>query len=63
VTRSPGDQRPRGGRLSVLREFLEFIRVRRSWWLLPLVLILVVLGVFLVFAQSSPLAPFIYALF
>lgn len=56
-------RREGGGRLGVLGEFLEFIRVRRSWWLLPLVLVLVVLGVFLVFAQSSPLAPFIYALF
>jgi len=55
--------RSRSGRFGVLGEFFEFIRVRRSWWLFPLVVVLVVLGIFLVFAQASPLAPFIYALF
>ncbi|MBU1700562.1 MAG: hypothetical protein KJ970_02650 [Candidatus Eisenbacteria bacterium] len=56
-------EKPRQGRLGLLSEFFEFIRVRRSWWLAPLIVILVLLGVLLVFAQSSPLAPFIYALF
>jgi hypothetical protein len=60
---SSGAGRRRSGRLGVLGELLEFIRVRRSWWLVPLVLILVIMGFILVFAQSSALAPFIYALF
>ncbi|MBD3335860.1 MAG: hypothetical protein GF355_10125 [Candidatus Eisenbacteria bacterium] len=54
---------PSGGRIGVLREFFEFIKVRKSWWLAPLVVMLVLLGILFVFAQSSPLAPFIYALF
>jgi hypothetical protein len=63
MSRPRKPEKPRQGRLGLLSEFFEFIRVRKSWWLAPLIVILVLLGVLLVFAQSSPLAPFIYALF
>jgi hypothetical protein len=63
MTGEPAPRRSAPGRLGVLAEFLEFIRARKSWWLAPLVVMLVLLGILLVFAQSSPLAPFIYALF
>ena len=50
-------------RLTIIKEFLEFLRERKKWWIAPIVIILLVLGVLLIFAHSSPLAPFIYSLF
>lgn len=50
-------------KLTVLRQFWTFLRQRKKYWLLPIVLVLVLLGLLLVTAGSSPLAPFIYALF
>lgn len=47
----------------VLREFWRFVKYHKKWWLLPILVISVVLGVLLVLTQSSALAPFIYALF
>ena len=44
-------------------EFWEFLRVRKKYWLMPIVLLLLLLGALLVFAQGSALAPFIYTLF
>ncbi len=46
-----------------LRDFWGFLRARKKWWLLPIVLVLVLVGVLLVTTESSALAPFIYALF
>ena len=51
------------GKLSILREFWEFLRVRKKWWLLPIVFLLLILGAVLVFAKGSALAPLIYSLF
>jgi hypothetical protein len=50
-------------RFSLLREFWLFFRQNKKYWLLPMILILVVIGGLLIFAQSSALAPFIYSLF
>ena len=50
-------------RWSILKEFWEFLRERKSWWLVPIVLFLLLLGFVLVFANGSALAPFIYSLF
>ncbi|HLD25493.1 MAG TPA: DUF5989 family protein [Candidatus Andersenbacteria bacterium] len=50
-------------KLSILVEFWEFIKTQKKWWLLPIVIVLIALGFVLVFAQTSALAPFIYALF
>jgi hypothetical protein len=47
----------------VFKEFLLFLRQEKKWWLIPFVVILLLLGMFLVFAPTSPLAPFIYSLF
>jgi hypothetical protein len=55
--------RKRMGRLGLLREFGQFLRQEGKWWLIPIVVVLVVLGVLLVMAESSVLAPFIYTLF
>jgi hypothetical protein len=51
------------GKLSILREFWDFLRVRKKWWLAPVVIILVLLGLVLVLTEGSALAPFIYTLF
>lgn len=41
----------------------DFMREKKKWWLLPIVIMLVFVGVLIVFAQSSAVSPFIYALF
>jgi hypothetical protein len=51
------------GKLSILSELWRFMSVRKKWWLLPLLLLIVLLALVLVFAQGSPLAPFIYTIF
>lgn len=48
---------------SLVAELWAFLRVRKKWWLLPILLILLVMGALLVFAQGSVLAPFIYTIF
>lgn len=48
---------------SILKEFWEFLRVRKRYWLAPIVIILVFLSLVMVFMQSSAVAPFIYTLF
>ena len=50
-------------KLSILKELWGFLKVRKKWWLLPIVVMLVLLGALLVFTQSSAVAPFIYTLF
>lgn len=49
--------------MSFLAEFWNFLRVRKKFWLLPVIIMLVVLGGLLVLAKGSALAPFIYTLF
>ena len=51
------------GKVSIMAEFWEFLRVRRKFWLTPIVVVLVLLGALLIFTQGSAVAPFIYALF
>ena len=46
-----------------LREFWAFLRARKKFWLLPLVLTMLVFGVLLLLAEGSAVAPFIYTLF
>jgi hypothetical protein len=50
-------------KLSILREFWSFLRVRKKWWLAPIVILLLTLGLILVLTEGSALAPFIYSLF
>ncbi|MDD4938548.1 MAG: DUF5989 family protein [Candidatus Omnitrophica bacterium] len=51
------------GKLSILREFWDFLRIRKKWWLTPIVAMLLLLGMLIFFTQSSAVAPFIYTLF
>jgi len=50
-------------KLSIVKEFWNFLKVRKKWWLVPIVVFLFVLGAILVAAKGSALAPFIYSLF
>jgi hypothetical protein len=50
-------------KVSILRELWEFLRVRKKWWLGPVIVLLVLLSLLIVLAQGSALAPFIYAIF
>ncbi len=49
-------------RSNIVREFLDFLRHNKKWWLLPIVLILLLLGV-LVMLSGTALAPFLYPMF
>ncbi len=53
----------KASRLAILGELWEFMKVRKKWWLGPIFLILLLLGLLIVFTQGSALAPFIYTLF
>jgi len=50
-------------KLSIIGELWTFMKVRKKWWLGPIVFMLLMLGILLVFTQGSALAPFIYTLF
>ncbi len=50
-------------KLSIIKEFLQFLREGKKWWIAPIVIFLLILGALLVFAKGSALAPFIYSLF
>ena len=47
----------------LLKDFSGFMGKRKKYWLAPIVIVLVLLGVLIVFAQGSAVAPFIYTLF
>ncbi|MEE9132627.1 MAG: DUF5989 family protein [Gemmatimonadota bacterium] len=49
--------------MSLAVELWAFMRVRKKWWLLPIILVRFVVGTLLVLAQGSALAPFIYTIF
>jgi hypothetical protein len=49
--------------MSFLKEFWQFLRVRKKYWLLPIILILAIFGGLIVLSQGSVVAPFIYTIF
>ena len=51
------------GKTRVLKELWQFLMSQKKFWLIPIVLTLGLLGLLLIFAQSSAVAPFIYTLF
>jgi hypothetical protein len=50
-------------RFQLLSDVWSFMKVRKKWWLLPIVVLLILVGTLIVVGQSSALSPFIYALF
>ena len=49
--------------LDFIKEFWEFLRERKKYWLLPIILVLVIFGILIVLSQGSAVAPFIYTIF
>jgi hypothetical protein len=49
--------------LTLLRELVQFLKQEKKWWLLPLCVVLVLMTILIVIAESSALAPFVYTLF
>tara|TARA_B100001123_G_C15055473_1_gene925349 strand:+ start:489 stop:641 length:153 start_codon:yes stop_codon:yes gene_type:complete len=49
--------------LSFIREFVDFIRERKKYWLLPIIIVLALFGFLIVLSQGSAVAPFIYTIF
>ncbi len=49
--------------MEILKDLWKFLRERKKFWLMPIILVLVILGLLLVFSSGSAVAPFIYTLF
>lgn len=50
-------------KIGILKELWGFMMERKKWWLLPIVIVLVLLGLVIVLTEGSAVAPFIYTLF
>ncbi len=50
-------------KLSIVGEFWDYLKVRKKWWLVPIIICLILLGALIVLTEGSALAPFIYTLF
>lgn len=48
---------------SLLGELWDFLKVRKAWWLTPMIIVLILIGALIIFSHSSAVSPFIYALF
>jgi hypothetical protein len=46
--------------MEFLKDVVQFLMERKKWWLLPIILALLILGLLLIFAESSAVAPFVY---
>jgi len=55
--------RSSGSKMSIFSELWAFMKVRKKWWLGPIVVTMVLLSALIVLTQGSAVAPFIYALF
>lgn len=49
--------------MGFIAELWQFLRVRKKFWMLPIIIVMLLLGGLLVLAQGSAIAPFIYTLF
>jgi hypothetical protein len=49
--------------MEVIKDLWLFIKERKKYWLAPIIIVLLILGVLIVFAGSSAIAPFIYSIF
>jgi len=50
-------------RFYLLIDLWNFMKIRKKWWLLPIIIMLLVIGTLIIFIQSSAISPFIYTLF
>lgn len=51
------------GALSGIKELWQFLKARKKWWLLPIIIFLLLLGALIFFTEGSAIAPFIYTMF
>ena len=49
--------------MSLLKEFWEFLKIRKKYWLFPIIIVLVLFGGIIILSQGSVVAPFIYTRF
>lgn len=49
--------------MEFIKEFFEFLKTRKKYWLIPLIMILLLFSLLIVWTQGSALAPFIYSIF
>ena len=49
--------------MSFIKEFVKFLMVRKKFWLLPIIIVLIIFGGLIVLSQGSAVAPFIYTIF
>tara|TARA_B110000196_G_C20842853_1_gene519101 strand:+ start:203 stop:352 length:150 start_codon:yes stop_codon:yes gene_type:complete len=49
--------------MDFIKEFWEFLRARKKYWLLPILIVLLLFGGLLILSQGSAVAPFIYTIF
>jgi hypothetical protein len=49
--------------MEFIKEFCQFLKIRKKYWLLPIIIVLVIFGGLIVLTQGSAIAPFIYTIF
>ena len=49
--------------IDLIKDLWDFMRVRKKFWLAPIIIVVLLLGALIVFAQGSAVAPFIYTIF
>ncbi len=49
--------------MDFIKEFWEFLKVRKKYWLLPIIIVLVLFGGLIILSQGTAIAPFIYTIF
>ena len=49
--------------MEFIKEFWDFLKVRKKYWLLPIIIVLAIFGGLIVLSQGSAIAPFIYTIF
>ena len=49
--------------MEFIKEFWQFLRIRKKYWLFPIIIVLVIFGGLIVLSQGSAVAPFIYTIF
>ena len=58
-----GKPNRRENKFAIISEFWEFLKVRKKWWLGPIVLLLLMMSLLIIMTEGSAVAPFIYTLF
>ena len=49
--------------MDFIKEFWEFLKIRKKYWLMPIIIVLVLFGGIIILSQGSAVAPFIYTIF